>query len=72
MIFSSVLAMVVLLSLNACSNQQLYEATQPKYTDLECANMDLPETEFRDCTARNPMSYDEYQRERGATDNEGN
>ena len=67
-----ILAIALILTLTACSNKQLYEATQPKYTDLECANKNLPETEFRDCTARKAMSYDEYQRERGAKDDEGN
>jgi hypothetical protein len=69
MTFPRILVLTLLLSLTACSSQQLYEATQPKYTDTECANM--PETEFQDCIAREPMSYEEYQRERGAADEEG-
>lgn len=72
MTLSRILTMALMLSLTACSSEQLYDATQPKYTELECSNQNLPETEFRDCISRKPMSYDEYQRERGASNDEGN
>ena len=55
----------------ACSKQQLYDATQPKYSDTECANQQLPKSEFEACIARQGMSYEEYERERGASDQDG-
>ena len=50
--------------ISACTNKQIYEATQPKYTEAECMTKNLPETKHEECVQQEAMSYEEYERER--------
>ena len=57
-----VLAVLSLLVISGCTNKQLYEASQPKYDEAEC--MKLPRSQYEECMQREPLSYEEYERER--------
>jgi uncharacterized protein YceK len=65
-----VLSILLCLALSGCSSKQMYESTQPKYSVAECRK--LPQTQYQECIAREPMTYDQYQIERGETANKDN
>ncbi len=48
--------------LQACSNQQLYQAVNNSARQ-QCLN--LPQSEVQECLDRNNTSYDGYQRQKG-------
>ena len=56
------LAVLPLVALSGCTNQQIYDATQPKYDEAYCQN--LPRSEYQECIQREPQSYEDYERER--------
>ena len=59
MIFSSIVCC-------GCTSQEIYEATQPKYTEAECRK--LPQTQYQECKQREAMTYEEYERKRKESD----
>jgi hypothetical protein len=56
------LTVLLLVALSGCTNQQIYDATQPKYDETQC--MELPRSEYQECIQREPQSYEDYERER--------
>jgi hypothetical protein len=48
------IAVMCTILVSACTNKQIYEATQPKYT----------EAEYEACVQKEGMSYEEYERDR--------
>ena len=57
-----VLAILSSLVISGCTNKQIYEAVQPKYNEAEC--IELPKSEYEECMRREPLSYEDYERER--------
>ncbi|PKI15950.1 hypothetical protein [Colwellia sp. 12G3] len=60
---------LVLITFSGCSNQELYESTQPKYNDNECRK--LPAHEYDECMKHETKSYEEYKKEREEVINQG-
>jgi hypothetical protein len=58
------IAVMCTILVSACTNKQIYEATQPKYTEAECMTKNLPKTEYEACVQKEGMSYEEYERDR--------
>jgi len=59
--------LVVVLSgliTSGCTNKQIYESTQPKYTEVECMTNNLPETKYEECIQQESTSYEQYEKER--------
>ena len=52
---------LAVLSLSACSNQQLYDTVQHN-NEIECSK--LPQAQYEECMAEIDQPYDEYERER--------
>jgi len=62
------LTIVTVVMISACSNKQIYEATQPKYNEAEC--MKLPKSQYDECIQREALSFEEYEKERREIANE--
>ena len=56
------LLILSILVLTGCTSKQLYNSTQPKYTEAECRK--LPETQYKECINKKSMSYEQYEKER--------
>jgi hypothetical protein len=52
----------ILMMFVGCSSKELYESTQPKYSENECRN--LPPYEYDDCINKEAKSFEEYKKER--------
>ena len=57
-----VLTLLYILLLSGCSNKQIYNLIQPKYTEKECQK--LPKTQYKECLNQKSMPFDEYEKER--------
>jgi len=57
---------VVLIGLitSGCTNRQIYESIQPKYTEVECMANNLPKTKHEECIQQESTSYEQYEKER--------
>jgi hypothetical protein len=53
--------LLLMLSLQACSSRQAYEAMQTRERN-EC--LKVPESQYQECMERASQSYDEFNRDR--------